>query len=180
MSAEQLFSGASVLIAALALAVTTVLLIRQNQQMEHERNAAALLEAINRLTDPLVIAAFDRLEGLHERYDTDEAILARFDDSPDDRALLLVAQYFETVACLARRGVLDATLLVDAVGLMLRVRWDVIRPFVLTLRRLRNEPTIFENFEWIAMYSLIWRKLPRSARDPNYDPAQFAGVEFKV
>ncbi len=55
MSAEQLLSGASVLIAAVALAASTVLLVRQNKQMEHERNAAAILEAINRLTDPLSV-----------------------------------------------------------------------------------------------------------------------------
>jgi len=43
MTAEQVLSGVSVLIAAIALGVTTVLLVRQNKQMEHERNAAAIL-----------------------------------------------------------------------------------------------------------------------------------------
>ncbi len=180
MSEEQLLAALSVLISALALGVTTVLLVRQNRQMEHERNAAAILEAINRLTDPAVIDAFNRLEGVETRYATDESILERFDDSDDDRALLLVAQYFETVACLARRGVLDATLIVDAVGHMLRARWDTIRPFIEHLRRVRRDDTIFESFEWIAMYSLLWKKIPRPARDPNYNPRQFAGVDFKV
>lgn len=180
MSAEQLFSGASVVIAALALGITSILLVRQNKQLEHERNALALLEAISRLTDPIVIAAFDGLQGVEARYESDEAVLARFDDSPDDRALLLVAQYFETVATLARRQVLDASLLADSVGHMLRVRWDTIRPFVLRLRRIRGTDTVFENFEWIAMYSLLWTKTPRSSRDPNYDPRQFDGIEFKV
>jgi Domain of unknown function (DUF4760) len=180
MTAEQVLSGVSVLIAAIALGVTTVLLVRQNKQMEHERNAAAILEAINRLTDPAVIEAFNRLEGVENRYETDESILERFDDSDDDRALLLVAQYFETVACLARRGVLDASLIVDAVGHMLRARWDTIRPFIEHLRRVRSDRTIFESFEWIAMYSLLWKQIPRSTRDPNYNPRQFAGVEFKV
>jgi hypothetical protein len=180
MSAELLFSALSVLIAAAALGVTTILLVRQNKQMEHERNAAAILEAINRLTDPAVIEAFERLEGVNERYETDDAVLQRFDDSPDDRSLLLVAQYFETVACLARREVLDATLVVDAVGHMLRARWETIRSFVERLRRVRAERTIFENFEWIAMYSLVWNKAARSRGSSNYDPAQFAGVDFKV
>jgi hypothetical protein len=180
MSEEQLLAVLSVLISALALGATTVLLVRQNKQMEHERNAAAILEAINRLTDPAVIDAFNRLEGVETRYETDEAILERFDDSEDDRALLLVAQYFETVAFLGRRGVLDATLIVDAVGHMLRARWDTIRSFIERLRGVRHDDTIFESFEWIAMYSLLWKKLPRPTRDPNYNPSQFAGVDFKV
>jgi hypothetical protein len=180
MSTELLLSALSVLVAVLALGATTTLLVRQNKQMEHERNAVAILEAISRLTDPLVIEAFDRLEGVDTRYETDEAILARFDDSGDDRALLLVAQYFATVATLARREVLDATLVVDAVGHMLRVRWDTIRLFILRLRRVRDEDSIFENFEWIAMYSLVWNKSARSGAGQNYDPRQFDGVDFKV
>jgi hypothetical protein len=177
---EQFFSAASVIIAAVALVVTATLLVRQNKHLEHERNALAILEAISRLTDPAAISAFESLEGVEERYDTDEAVRTRFEGSSDDRALLLVAQYFETVACLARRRVLDASLLVDAVGLMLRTRWDTIRRFVMRLRRIRNNEFIFENFELIAMYSVWWKEIPRPARDRNYDPKQFAGWAFKV
>jgi hypothetical protein len=177
---EQWLSAASVIVAALAMLVTATLLIRQNKQLEHERNALAILEAINRLTDPVAIAAFESLEGIEKRYDSDEAVLMSFEDSPDDRALLLVAQYFETVACLARRRVLDATLLVDAVGLMLRTRWNTIRPFVGRLRRVRKNDYIFENFEWIAMFSVWWKDVPRPPGDRNYADDQFAGVTFKV
>ncbi|MBV9648335.1 MAG: DUF4760 domain-containing protein [Candidatus Eremiobacteraeota bacterium] len=177
---DQILSAASVIVAALAMVVTATLLIRQNKQLEHERNALAILEAISRLTDPVAIAAFESLEGVEKRYDTDEAVLTRFEDSPDDRALLLVAQYFETVACLARRRVLDATLLVDAVGLMLRTRWNTIRPFVMRLRRVRRNEYIFENFEWIAMFSVWWKDIPRPKGDRNYASDQFAGVAFKI
>jgi hypothetical protein len=94
--------------------------------------------------------------------------------------MVLVAQYVETVACLARRGVLDASLLVDAVGFMLRSRGGTIRPFVERWRRARNNEYLFENFEWLAMYSTWWKETPRAPHDPNYDSKQFAGVEFKV
>lgn len=177
---DEFVSIASVVVALLTIAVTATLLLRQNKQMEHERNASAIIEALNRLTDPAAMAAFDALEGIEKRFPTDESVLERFEDSEDDRALLLVAQYFETVACLARRRVLDGTLLVDAVGLMLRTRWETIRPFVARLRRVRNNQYIFENFEWIAMFSMWWKELPRPKGDPNYDPQQFAGITFKV
>jgi hypothetical protein len=81
---------------------------------------------------------------------------------------------------LARRGVLDASLIVDAVGFMLRFRWNTILPFVERLRRVRKNDYLFENFEWLAMYSVWWKDTPRPARDPNYDPAQFAGITFKL
>ena len=180
MSAEQTFAAASVVVSLVALGLSTILLTRQNKQLEHERNALAILDAIARLTDPAIVAAFEQLEGIGERYPDDDSVRGRFVGSPDDHALILVAQYVETVACLARRGVLDASLLVDAVGFMLRSRWSAILPFVKRWRRVRDNEYLFENFEWLAMFSTWWKDTPRPARDANYDPKQFAGIEFKV
>ncbi|HVR47773.1 MAG TPA: DUF4760 domain-containing protein [Candidatus Binatia bacterium] len=180
MSAEQVFAGASVIVSLLAIGLSAFLLTRQNKQLEHERNALAILDAIGRLTDPAIVSAFAQLEGIADRYPDDERILRDFDGSPDDRALVLVAQYVETVACLARRRVLDASLLVDAVGFMLRSRWNTIRPFVEHLRLVRGNAYLFENFEWLAMFSTWWKDTPRPPRDANYDPKQFGDVKFKV
>lgn len=180
MSGEQYFAAASIVVSLIALGLSTVLLTRQNKQLEHERNALALIDAIGRLTDPAIVTAFARLEGIERRYDDDEILRRDFDGSEDDRALVLVAQYVETVACLARRRVLDASLLVDAVGFMLRSRWNTVRPFVERLRRVRGNEYLFENFEWLATYSAWWKDVPRPSGDRNYDPAQFAGVRFKV
>jgi Domain of unknown function (DUF4760) len=176
----EALAAASVIVSMFALAFSTLLLARQNKQLEHERNAMAILDAIARLTDPAIVQAFGQLEGIGERYSSDDDVRARFFGSNDDRALVLVAQYVETVACLSRRGVLDASLLVDAVGYMLRSRWNTVRPFVERLRRVRSNDFLFENFEWLAMYSAWWRDVPRPPRDPNYDEKQFAGVEFRV
>ncbi len=180
MSAEQAFAAASVVVSLVALGLSSFLLTRQNKQIEHERNALAILDAIARLTDQKIVEAFAQLDGIGVRYADDETLRRDFDGSSDDRALVLVAQYVETVACLTRRRVLDASLLVDAVGFMLRSRWETIRPFVARLRRVRNNEFLFENFEWLVMYSSWWRDTPRPPNDRNYDPAQFAGVEFKV
>lgn len=180
MNADLVFGAASIVVSLGALGVSTFMLARQNRHLEHERNALAILEAINRLTDASAMAAFEGLEGVHQRYPTDEDILQRYDDSDDDRALLLVAQYFETVATLARRRVLDPSLLVDAIGYMIRVRWGTIRDFIYHLRRVRGNDYIFENFEWLAMYSAWWREMPRPPGDRNYDEKQFAGITFKV
>ncbi len=180
MSPELVSSAASAAVALLALVFTTFLLSRQVRQMEHERNALAILEAIERLTDPRVVEIFDRLRGVNERYPTDEDILHRYRGSSDERDFQIVAQFVETVACLTRRRVLDPSLLADAVGLPLRGRWQTIRAFIERRRRLENNDYILENFEWLAMYCAWWKDTPRPKRDRNYDPSQFAGIEFRV
>jgi hypothetical protein len=177
---EGILSAASVAVAVLALVVTGFLLSRQVRQMEHERNAIAILEAIERLTDARVVALFDRLADVNARYPDDEDIRLRYHGSQDDRYFAVIGQFIETVACLARRGVLDPSLLVDAVGLHLRERWNAIRPFVERRRRIEENPYIFENFEWLAMYSAWWKDTPRPKGARNYDPQQFAGVVFRV
>jgi hypothetical protein len=177
---EAVFAAASVVVSLVALGLSSVLITRQNKQLEHERNALAILDAIARLTDPAIVSAFAQLEGIAQRYPDDESVRRDFDGSSDDLALVRVAQYVETVACLARRRVLDASLLVDAVGFMLRSRWNTVRSFVERLRRVRGNEYLFENFEWLATYSTWWKDVPRPGNDPNYDPKQFGEIEFKV
>lgn len=180
MTPELVSSAASVGVAVLALVFTTFMLARQVRQMEHERNALAILEAIERLTDPRVVETFERLHTVNERYPKDRDVLDRYRGSADERDFLVVMQFVETVACLARRRVLDPSLIVDAVGLVLRYRWNSIREFIDRRRKIENNEYILENFEWLAMYSAWWKDTPRPKRDPNYDPRQFAGVLFKV
>ena len=92
---------------------------------------------------------------------------------------MMAGAYIETVACLARRGVLDPSLLVDAVGYTIRRRWSSIRAFVVRRRHVAENPFIMDNFQWLAMYSTWWKDTPRPAQARNYDPLQFAGVEFR-
>jgi hypothetical protein len=180
MDPEILSSIASVGVAVLALVFTTVMLARQVRQMEHERNALAILEAIERLTDLRLVETFDRLSTVEQRYPSDNDILTRYHGSRDERDFLVVAQYVETVACLARRRVLDPSLLVDAIGLPIRQRWKSVSNFVNRRRAVENNAYILENFEWLAMYSAWWKDTPRPRFDRNYHPKQFAAVEFRV
>lgn len=176
LSAEVLSVG----IAFLALVFTTVLLSRQARQMEHERNASAIIEAIERITDERVLLIFERLADINERYATDDDLRLKFKHSQDERDFIAVASFIETVACLARRRVIDPSLIVDAVGLILRKRWEEVREFTMRRRRVEQNDYIFENFEWLAMYSAWWKDVPRPRFDRNYSPGQFAGVTFRV
>lgn len=177
MSAAEVLS---VGIAFLALVFTSILLARQARQMEHERNAVAILEAIERITDERILLIFERLSKVNERYPTDEDLQKNYPHSQDERDFVAVASFVETVACLARRRVIDPSLVVDAVGLILRKRWAEVREFVARRRRLENNDFIFENFEWLALYSTWWKDTPRPRFDKNYNPRQFGEVTFRV
>ena len=170
---EQITPIGSLFIAFATVVFTTLMLSRQVRQMEHERNAIAILQAIDRLTSAPIVHVFTRLRGVAGRYPNDNAIRERFSGSEDDQDLAMVGQYVETIAALARREVLDASLIVDAVGLMLRTRWATIREFVYHLRRYNDNPFMFENFEWLARYSAWWKETPRPPRALNYKENQF-------
>jgi hypothetical protein len=171
-SFETIVPIVSIVIAFVTVVVTAVLMARQAREMAHERNALAILESIDRLTRPELVEAFEQLADANERYPTDADFFARYPGSADDRANYVVGQLMETVACLARREVLDQSLLVDAVGHMIRRRWTEIKPFVERRRRLENNEFIYENFEWLAKYSTWWKDTPRPDL-PNYTPDQF-------
>lgn len=176
MSAEIVLSFASVIVAVLALIFTTLLLARQVRHMEHERNALAMMQAIERLSDPTVVEAFARLHGIEKRYPDDESISQRFAGSQDERDIYAVASFMETMAVLTRRGALDPSLIVDAYGFGIRRHWIALSPFVERFRRVENNPDIFNNFEWLAKYSAWWKEIPRPANERNYDPRQFESV----
>ncbi len=180
LSPELVASVASVAVALAAMVFTTFLLSRQVRQMEHERNALAILEAIKRLTDPQLVEIFARLRGINERYPSDDDIRERYPTSRDAADYAVVGQWLETIAALARRGVIDPSLLADALGFSLRRYWDTIRVFIARRRTVEANAYLAENFEWLAMYSAWWKDIPRSSRDANYRDDQFAGVEFKA
>jgi hypothetical protein len=169
---EQFIPIASLVIAFGTLVFTTLMLRHQSRQIEHERNALAILEAVDRLTSTHVVNVFTQLRGIEKRYPTDADITAKFFGSDDERALHQVGQYVETIAALARREVLDASLLCDSVGWALRHRWATIKPFVEHWRTYNKNEYLFENFEWLANYSEWWKDVPRP-HVPNYDPNQF-------
>ena len=170
---ETIVPIVSIIIAFATVIVTAMLMGRQAREMAHERNALAILESIDRLTSPELVAAFDQLIGVNDRYPTDEDLRSRFPGSADSRANWVVGQLMETVACLARREVLDPSLIVDAVGYMIRTRWIALEPFVKRRRKIEGNDYIYENFEWLARYSDWWKDTPRP-KLPNYSPDQFA------
>ncbi len=176
MNIEIMLSSASVIVAVVALVLTSALLSRQVRQMEHERNALAVMQAIERLTSDEVVDTFQRLRGIDERYPTHRLLLEQFSGSRDEHDIYIAAALMETIAALTRRGVLDPSLIVDSYGFGIRMHWLTIRDFTLRYRKALNNPDVFNNLEWLATYSAWWKDIPRPANEANYNPRQFEGV----
>src|ERR1700687_1502873 len=100
---EQIVPIASLVIAFVTVVFTTYMLSRQVRQMEHERNALAILEAIDRLSSTEEVHVVAQLRGVERRYPTEKDIAERFLGSDDEHAFMMVGQFVETIACLARR-----------------------------------------------------------------------------
>ncbi|HEX8806765.1 MAG TPA: hypothetical protein VF741_07435, partial [Candidatus Aquilonibacter sp.] len=81
MSLELAVSVISTTVAIFALIFTTLLLARQVRQMEHERNAMAIMTAIERLSEPEIVSVFRRLRDVDARYPSDADIADRYRDS---------------------------------------------------------------------------------------------------
>ena len=174
-SLDNIVPIVSTVIAFSTVVFTTLWMARQTREIAHERNALALIEAIDGISAPTVVQAFEDLRGVEKRYPSEADFRSRFIGSEDERSLFVVGQFIETVACLARREVLDVTLIVDAVGLLIRNRWETIRPFIERYRSAEGNPYIYENFEWLARYSAWWKDVPRPSH-PNYSPTQFVAT----
>src|ERR1700756_2589133 len=99
-SYDTIVSVVSLGVAFATVIVTASLMARQAREMAHERNALAILEAIDRLSSSELVAAFDQLRGANERYPTDEAYATDYPGSTDAQADMVVGQFMETVACL--------------------------------------------------------------------------------
>ena len=182
MSAEQVFAAASVVVSLVAIGLLTDP-AHAPEQAARARTQRAGHSRCDRAADRSHDRgkAFAQLEDIAERYPDEESIRTVFHASPDDRALVLVAQYVETVACLARRRVLDASLLVDAVGFQAALSLEYDPP-------LRRTPAARSR----QRVSLRELRVARSATAPGgktcrghearpeLTTERFGGIEFKV
>ena len=64
--------------------------------------------------------------------------------------MVVVANYWELVASLVRGGHVDRTVLYESGGASAPVMWAALADTARDLRRLRNDPTIWKQFEWLA------------------------------
>ena len=102
--------------------------------------------------------AFDQLNRIGDQWDAEPMLRARLDvlravaagrDAPE-AAVNLIGNFWETVAGLVRQGHVNARSVYETYGGTAGMWWSAVAGTTRTLRETRMDPTIFENFEWLA------------------------------
>ena len=75
---DAIAPAASLIIAVATVVFTTLMLSRQVRQMEHERNALAIIEAIDRLSSPHMVQTFAQLRGVLEQLSESDRLILTF------------------------------------------------------------------------------------------------------
>ena len=83
--------------------------------------------------------------------DQEAAEDARYDEVR--RAARLVANTYENLGVLTKRGIIDRSLVLEAYSFIVVNAWDDLEGFVAMIRAATGERTIYENFEYLAAVS---------------------------
>jgi hypothetical protein len=107
------------------------------------QRAANAFEQLNRIT-----AEWDAEPMLRARLASARAVVAG--EPVPEGALSFVGNHWEQVASLVRGGHVDHRVFDETFGGTAAMWWAALLGSVGTLREDRRDPTIFENFEWLA------------------------------
>jgi hypothetical protein len=107
------------------------------------QRAANAFEQLNRIA-----AEWEAEPMLRARLEIARAVVAR-DEAPEG-GLSLVGNYWESVASLVRGGHFNERVFAETFGGTAAMWWTAVAGTTRNLRRDREDPTIFENFEWLA------------------------------
>lgn len=97
---------------------------------------------------------------------------------PDGSATVL-ANYWEGVAALARAGHLDRSLLYRSDGTGCQVWWAILAPWISRIRATWAEPSLWEDFEWLAEFMAEMDRKKR-ATSRAYDHSFLAWLQDEL
>ena len=102
--------------------------------------------------------AFEQLNRLGEQWDSEPMLRARLaalraiaaGREGSEASLSLIGNYWESVATLVRQGHVNERVVAETYGNNTAVWWSAFQGGIRQMREQRLDPTIFENFEWLA------------------------------
>jgi len=107
------------------------------------QRAANAFEHLNRIA-----AEWDAEPMLRARIEIARAVVAG--DEPPEGGLSLIGNYWEMVASLVRGGHVNERVFAETFGGTAAIWWTAVAGATQRLRRDREDPTFFKNFEWLA------------------------------
>lgn len=102
--------------------------------------------------------AFDQLDRIGTEWESEPMLRAKLqvaraivggEEAPEG-ALTVIGNYWETVASLVRSGHVDGRIVYESVGGGTSFWWAALAGAARHVRGYREDPTIFESFEWLA------------------------------
>jgi hypothetical protein len=102
--------------------------------------------------------AFDQLNRMGEQWDSEPMLRARLGAARaiaagrevPESSLTLIGNYWENVATLVRQGHVNEHVVAETFGNNTTIWWSALKSSIGAFREGRLDPTIFENFEWLA------------------------------
>jgi hypothetical protein len=102
--------------------------------------------------------AFEQLNRIAEQWGSEPMLRARLDGlravaggrAIPGGAVALIGNYWEGVATLVRQGHVNARAVAESLGSETVIWWSALADTARTAREQRLDPTVFENFEWLA------------------------------
>jgi hypothetical protein len=154
--------------------VITVAGVTAFVQLRHLRKSNDLQGLMTVLTlnyEDAVQDAFRFLTNTFPERMQDPAFRAQLDtEGPVDRSVhreLEICDYFERIGSFVKNGLISEDQYMDCS--VPELFWEAVAPAIAIMRRKRG-PTVYENFEYLAMRSRRWNELHPLGNYPNSTP----------
>lgn len=135
------------------LVVATWALVWVTFRMARQQTAILREQAETLRTDlkvRLQLTFTDRFDALQMQEDRKKLAESFLSNAPHDQIQEAVLNFFEDMGCFLRRGYLDEDLLWRTFGFYAVRWWAICKDYVLVERKLKNDSTLFEDFEYLA------------------------------
>jgi hypothetical protein len=159
MSTEMLNVMVSVATLLVVGAAATAALI-QLRHLRTSNQLTAFLGILNQWNLPVVQAALRELKQTPGKMGDPEYVAVLRSPGSLDRAShpeFLALDLWEQVGTYSKHGLIDEKILLDIISAQVRSAWRLAQPLIAVLRESRG-PSVFENFEYLAVRAKLWEK----------------------
>jgi hypothetical protein len=143
-------------IATCALAVGAFLALGGLKESRRDRNVTAMTDMSRRWDDDHFrdvrrkIQDYAGQEVSSRKALKDKVVQLRESNDPEYRELLTEPSFLEDLSILVKYEGIDFEIVKDSLGYIVWDRWCLWQPTIDELRGLRNEPSVFEYFQYLA------------------------------
>jgi hypothetical protein len=145
----------------LVVGAAAVAAIVQLRHLRTSNQLSALLELMTQWNQPTLLAAFVELSRtMAARVEDPEYIKLLQTAGSLDREShneLLACDFWEQIGTYAKHGLIDETVLLDIVASQVSDAWKLAGPAIAIMRS-RGSPSIYENFEYLAVRACQWNQ----------------------